>query len=395
MVFIAHEWTTSNTQRSSGAVIPRHCFPGRPGAEADGLAGHLGGLMRVTAETWGMVAIWRPRIDPLTVGTRGSAGMPIAAVPFYGRRSDITFEERRVPGDDTLFYSAGPAHGLDRQDRIARALRAMDESGAVLALVPELTLDDRTLSKWRTEILASATTRTSLAWVLIGTGSVAVGTESSERIHASSSLTLPAAPPPVPNAVNQAVLMDARTGQVVLTQAKQRGFTITKRNIESWGLDDELTPRKHTEWLDSARQLQVLETAHGRLAILICEDLGRTMSIGALAAEIGVALVLSPVFGALIIGDPAYRAPDIWSHSAAEALSAEIGSRVAVCNSSAVTRRYNGTGSPTTTLFTTRPYPSPVDAYGVDLERGEPVGGVDTAMLSPEDDAVTVRKATL
>jgi len=179
----------------------------------------------------------------------------------------------------------------------------------------------------------------------------------------------------------------------VLTQDKEKGFEIAKSNINNWGLNNELQPVTHAEWLDSARGLHVLETAHGRLAILICEDLGRTMTVGALAGQLGVSIVLSAVFGATII-EPAGSAGQSWPQNAAEDLATEVGTCVAVCNSNAITRTYRGTSEATTTLFTVSANLEPT-AHGVRLERGEAPAGVATTTLSPEQDAVTVRTATM
>jgi hypothetical protein len=146
------------------------------------------------------------------------------------------------------------------------------------------------------------------------------------------------------------------------------------------------------EWLDNGKQLNLLETAHGRLAILICEDLNRGFTVGKLAADLGAALVLSPIFGAIIMpADPNDQKQ--WCQIAAEDLATEIGSRVAVANSMAVTRTYWHSTVPTVTLFTVRPTPPPVETHGVTVSRGMPPSGIDSAALPSDIDATTPRTA--
>lgn len=371
-----------------GAVVVRHAFPGRVGAHADGLGGRLDCLIRVPEESWSRVTLRYPMIDPLTVSSRIN-GMTVAAVAYYGSREEVRFVEH--PGVEQPFYSAGPAPDLDRAARVRAALAGLDGSGAIVALVPELTLDQTTVDKWIAAVTATDGSGTALRWILIGTGAVEAQATGSRLVHdvARSDMVMP-----TEGAVNRAVLLDRLTGQVVLTQDKQHGFHIAKSNIANWSLSDQLSPEKHAEWLDTGKQLNLLGTAHGRLAILICEDLNRAYTIGKLAWDLAAAIVLSPVFGAILMpADP--KDQKQWAQLAAEELATGIGSRVAVANSMAITRTYWHTTEPTVTLFTVRPLPPPVETHGVIVSRGATAPGIDSAILPPDDDATMPRMAML
>ena len=407
-----------DTGAFGGAMLVRHTFSGEPGGETDGLAGVLTSLIQVHADAWARVTLRRPLVDPLMVSARRD-GLQVSMVPFYAARSDVVLSAR--PGKNLPWYCAVPAPRLDRVGRVRAALDALDGSGAVLGLVPELTLDEATLAAWVGAMQTTDVGGSLLRWVLVGTGAVAA-LPAGDPVHGTGrdpldDLDDPDDPDDLDGkadgrgVVNRAVLMDRLTGEVVLTQDKQHGFTLTALQVSEWGLAPELKqPVAHAEWLDNSdKVLHLLDTAHGRFAILICEDLSRSLSMGALAAALGVAVVLVPIFGATILPAPApilpapapilpgppVRPGSSWAHDFAAQIAVQVGTRLVVVNSLAISRSYQpepGTVA-NTTLFTVAPARPPVRGYGVTLIRGEPRPGLDTLSLSADDDAVTARTA--
>ncbi len=124
---------------------------------------------------------------------------------------------------------------------------------------------------------------------------------------------------------NEAVLLDARTGEVLVRQHKVHPFNFSQQDLELWGLADRLTA-PIDEDLRRGERVCVVEAGGARLAILVCEDLARLHRFAAALHAHGVSLILVPVF--------ARPTKDRrWERSRAEAYTDATGSSVVVANS--------------------------------------------------------------
>jgi predicted amidohydrolase len=124
---------------------------------------------------------------------------------------------------------------------------------------------------------------------------------------------------------NEAVLLDARTGEVLVRQPKVHPFNFSQQDLELWGLTDRLTA-PIDEDLRRGERVCVVETGGARLAILVCEDLARLHAFAAALHAHGVSLLLVPVF--------ARPTKDRrWERARAELYSDAVGSTVVVANS--------------------------------------------------------------
>ena len=94
---------------------------------------------------------------------------------------------------------------------------------------------------------------------------------------------------------NEAVLLDARTGEVLVRQRKVHPFNFSQQDLELWGLADRLTA-PIDEDLSRGERVCVVEAGGARLAILVCEDLARLHAFAAALHAHGVSLLLVPVF---------------------------------------------------------------------------------------------------
>jgi predicted amidohydrolase len=121
------------------------------------------------------------------------------------------------------------------------------------------------------------------------------------------------------------VLLDARTGEVLVRQRRVHPFNFSHEDLELWGLADRLTA-PIDEDLSRGERVCVVEAGGARLAILVCEDLARLHAFAAALHAHGVSLLLVPVF--------ARPTKDRrWERARAEVYSDAIGSSVVVANS--------------------------------------------------------------
>ncbi|CAM3585601.1 hypothetical protein KIPE111705_15425 [Kibdelosporangium persicum] len=242
----------------------------------------------------------------------------IAQLPFLAEPEDVLWT---LPGRGA-FYSVTPS--AERLlPHLAEALAALDASGAMLAILPEASLDDTLLAKW-CELLQSTPRPEGglLTWLLLGSGPVqTVGPN------------LQSSRPP-----NRAVLVH-RSGcaRLLMTQDKQSGFAFTTAKQHEYGVD--LGDIKRDEYIPHIRQLNLLESRLGRFAIQICEDFGRPERHGLVTAA-GVTHLFVPVLAAAMWNRG-------WQAKAGETLGIQAGIKVAVSNGLAIHRFFNEVPAPT------------------------------------------------
>ena len=285
-----------------GALLPRFARPGRSGQLPEDLAGAFGSVVRVDAAPWDAcdhVAL--PARSRLTRPQR-EAALRVATVPLIREPDELEWHVEERSG--LRFYRIHPADREPTRARVKKAIAAWDEQGAAIGVAPELCLSPALLEHWQVALAERDGAGTSsLRLVLAGSGNVA---ETS---------------PPT----NEAVLLDARTGEVLVSQRKVHPFNFSQQDLELWGLADRLVA-PIDEDLSRGDRVCVVEAGGARLAILVCEDLARLHAFaGALHAH-GVSLLLVPVF--------ARPTKDRrWERSRAELYCDAIGSSVVVANS--------------------------------------------------------------
>jgi predicted amidohydrolase len=285
-----------------GALLPRFARPGRRGQLPDDVADAFGSVVRVGAAGWDACDhIALPARSRLTRVER-DAGLRVATAPMIREPDELRWEVQERSG--MRFYRIHPADAEPTRARVEQVIAAWDEQDVVVGMAPELCLSRALLERWQVALRDRAAAATSrLRLVVAGSGNVNGSTPPS----------------------NEAVLLDARTGEVLMRQGKVHPFNFSPADLELWGLGDRLTA-PIDEDLSRGRRVSVVEAGGLRLAILVCEDLARLHAFaGALHAH-GVSLLLVPVF--------ARPTKDRrWERARAEVYSDAIGSSVVVANS--------------------------------------------------------------
>jgi predicted amidohydrolase len=285
-----------------GALLPRFARPGRRGQLPDDPADAFGSVVRVGAAGWEACDhIALPARSRLTRPER-EAGLRVATAPMIREPDELEWEVQERSG--LRFYRIHPADRGPVRARVQKVITAWDEHDVVIGVAPELCLSRALLEHWQLALRERAGAGTSrLRLVVAGSGNV------------------DGCSPPA----NEAVLLDARTGELLVRQRKVHPFNFSPADLELWGLADRMTG-PIDEDLSRGRRVCVVEAGGARLAILVCEDLARLHAFaGALHAH-GVSLLLVPVF--------ARPTKDRrWERARAEVYSDAIGSSVVVANS--------------------------------------------------------------
>ncbi len=292
-----------NTSATPGALLPRFAFP-TEGLAAEDLAGTLIAVVRVPSPAW-------DRTDHMVIPSRSDfqrrdreRGVVFGCVPFLEHVGDL--EWSCAQSGSRTFYRAEVLEQDALRERIGRVLRLLDAQGAMIGVLPESSGSEQMLSWWQEEIRAQRPPRESkLRWIFVGTGSV-----DSEQ------------DPPK----NTGILLDRFTGDVLLRQDKLHPFVMSRELIVKWGLSDQLGLQGAQEDIQPGEKLTVAESALGRIVILICEDLARTMTLGPEMLSHGISHVLSPVFSDEI-------EMHHWEHNKAKDYADQIGAQTIVANS--------------------------------------------------------------
>ncbi len=283
-----------------GALLPRFARPGRRGQLPDELAAAFGSVVRVDAAGWDACDhLALPARSRLTRPER-EAGLRVATSPMIRAPEELHWEVEERSG--LRFYRIHPADREPTRARIEKVIAAWDEQGVAIGVAPELCLSAALLEHWQAALRERSGT-SALRLVMAGSGN------------------LDGAHPPA----NEAVLLDARTGEVLVRQRKIHPFNFSSDDLELWGLTDRLTGPVDED-LSRGRRVCVVEAGGARLAILVCEDLARLHAFAAALHAHGVSLLLVPVF--------ARPTKDRrWERARAEVYSDAIGSNVVVANS--------------------------------------------------------------
>jgi predicted amidohydrolase len=115
-------------------------------------------------------------------------------------------------------------------------------------------------------------------------------------------------------------------------QDKIHPFVLNENQIRTWGLVPYLGEVSSSrEDITRGQKLAVVESNLGRLAVLICEDLARTMTLGPALRDHGLSLAICFVFSEVL-------ELHHWEHSKAKEYAAQVGTQMLVANSRAVGR---------------------------------------------------------
>lgn len=275
---------------------------------------------RVPPDAWDPEAFDVFDEDPLPATRDGEAGIVVGCVPLLAERDELDWSERSSTGTDGFAIEVRDTEAL--RGRIERVLASLDGLGVMLGVCPELTLSDVLLDHWIDVVTRTPPPDASqLEWIFIGTGSLDAG---SRR--------------------NTGVLLDRRTGEVLLEQDKLFPFVLYEEQIEAWGLG-EIYDRELREDIAVGERLAIRETSWGRIAILVCEDLGKTLEedLASAVRDYGVSLILAPVFSKPVLQWH-------WEDQAVRLWGRNVGSRSIVANSLVVPRMAGETGEVGTCL---------------------------------------------
>jgi predicted amidohydrolase len=306
-----------------GALLPRFARPGRRGQLPEDLADAMGAVVRVSAADWDACDHATLPAHARLTRLEREAGLRVATAPMIGDPDELEWEVEERSG--VRFYRIHPTDDEATRRRVERVIQGWDERGVAIGVAPELCLSPALLETWQAALRerpAAATSR--LRLVVPGSGNVDGTT------------------PPV----NSALLLDARTGERLVTQRKVHPFNFSEADLELWRLDGRLRAPADEDLARGGR-VCMIEAGGARLAILVCEDLARlTAFAGALRAH-GVSLILVPVF--------ARPTKDRrWERARAEVYSDAIGSHVVVANS-LVIASILGTPAPVGTALAVAP----------------------------------------
>ena len=285
-----------------GALLPRFARPGRRGQLPDDLADAFGSVVRVSSADWGTCDhIALPARSRLTRLER-EAGLRVATTPMIREPDELEWKVEERSG--LRFYRIHPADREPTRARVERVIKAWDEQDVAIGIAPELCLSRALLERWQVALRERKGAGASrLRLVVAGSGNV----------DGSS--------PPT----NEAVMLDARTGEVLVRQRKVHPFNFSEQDLKLWGLADRL-PAPIDEDLSRGERVCVVEAGGARLAILVCEDLARLHAFAAALHAHAVSLILVPVF--------ARPTKDRrWERARAEVYTDAIGSSVVVANS--------------------------------------------------------------
>lgn len=243
----------------------------------------------------------------------GRVGVSVGCVPFLDHPADMRFE--RISRGRHQYYCIEPRAEL--RERIPRALARLDQSGAVVGIVPEMALSPELLDSWRRAVVRGKPKSSRLRWILVGTGRPSVD-------------NLRSAPP------NTAVLLDRESGLEVAQQRKRNPFNLQADDVRRYGLERYLGSGPLREYVEPGRELTVVETDFGRLGVCVCEDLDRMEVNMTQARELGITHIFVPVFSKALRDNASGR----WSWEVIDATkySDALGICVAVATSLVIHR---------------------------------------------------------
>ena len=285
-----------------GGLLPRFATPGRRGQLPNDLADAFGSVVRVPVDAWaGCDHATLPAHARVTRVDR-RAGLRIGTTPLIRDPDELRWEVYERGG--FRFYRIHPADLDATQSRVEHVLGGWQERDVSIGLVPELCLSPRLLDRWRAALAGGES-----------------GAHGALRLVVAGSGNVQQAEPPV----NEAILLDAFTGEALVHQRKIHPFNFSPADVDLWGLGDRFEA-PIDEDLHRGERLTVIEAGGVRIVILVCEDLARLHAFSAAIHAHGASIILVPVF--------ARPTKDRrWERAKAEIYSDATGASVVVANS--------------------------------------------------------------
>ena len=286
----------------AGGLLPKFARPGRQGQLPNDLTDAFGAVARVGASDWSACDHVVLRAPSRLARADRTPSIRVATAPMIGEPEEMEWHVEERSG--VTFYRIHPADLEPTARRIESVVEDWDEQDVTIGVVPELCLSAKLLERWQQALRErEGGANSQLRLVLAGSGNVR-----------------DSSPP-----ANEAVMLDGRTGQVLVAQPKVHPFNFSQEDLELWGLADRL-PAPIDEDLSRGERVVVVEAGSVRLAILVCEDLAQLHAFSAALHSHGVSLILVPVF--------ARPTKDRrWERARAEVYSDAVGSNVVVANS--------------------------------------------------------------
>jgi hypothetical protein len=357
---------------TSGLLLFKRASWLRPNEDREDLAGFLS-LLRVSADLSSDLSVqFVPEAydlpDTEKVQAPGELEPPpplvIAQLPLLAESTDLCWDSIDI--GQGAFYTVGPESD-QILPHLRRALSVLDDSGAALAFMPEAALDERIFTEWCELLERTPRPESSrLTWLLLGSGPVtSVG-------PASNTSRVP----------NRAVLMH-RSGRArtLLTQDKRSGFCFTTDKQKEYGVA--LGGIKRDEYIPHSRQVNLLESRHGRFAVQICEDFDR-LDRQATVTAAGVTHLVVPVLAAAMWSQG-------WQAKAGQVIGINAGAKVAVGNGLAIQRFFDK--APPPTLLTVASPAGVVDQYLTPQKMVHTYPNPDGTTMDARTDALTPRVA--
>lgn len=233
----------------------------------------------------------------------------VAVVPLALGEEDIAVRTRSHDGAD--WYMAVPR---DLGDRAAAAIDALAEEGANIILFPEYAVDAATLDAIKAAVRRHAVDGP-IRHVLVGARQ--------ERT-------------PGLRPLSRAVLLD-RLGNEILSQTKLHCWDLDADQCRSYdvrGPDGRLLDGAK-EFIEPGDSITIVELPDmGRLAVMVCEDLGRDQPAAWLGRAMMLDWIVTPVFDAGLTEER-------WQAQEGGESSRTGSCRVVVANSMAMSHRFN------------------------------------------------------
>lgn len=196
-----------NTSAVEGALVPRCAFPESSEAFPNRLSDVFTSVIRIPRDSF-------EQLDYRRVGARNDCSgvtrshFTVGCVPLLETADELTWTSTERHHKRVYRIAVVDTPALRR--RIEGILAALDESGATVGLMPELTVNDDLLLFWRDLVRSvPASPQSRLKWLLVGSGPLSEDD------------------PPV----NEAVILDRITGDIVLAQRKLHRFTLSTEQL--------------------------------------------------------------------------------------------------------------------------------------------------------------------
>ncbi len=233
-----------------------------------------------------------------------------ALIPLAERVEDLVMVPH-VDGD-RCWLDVRPDH--DREERMAekagQALRQAAQEGAHVAVLPELAVSTpirRAIVETLRQLVSETLAESPLQLVVAGSGL-------SEERHATSGLPY-----------NECVVF-GREGHELWRQRKLNHYPLKGAVLEGCGVEVPESEAVYRERFHAGRELQLVDSALGRMVVLVCQDLYEAEPGERVLEQMRPDWAFSPVFdGEIRVGR--------WMHQRANPLAERYGVSTVVVNS--------------------------------------------------------------